>query len=290
MRVGTSGARAEIAMSERARVALLSAAVAVAAIALWFALNNLAAGPPSNAPSFVKRTDADPPYSAAELLAFDGANDSPILVAILGRVFDVTAGRRFYGHGNSYAHFAGRDATAAFATGAHEGDGLTDDLAGLDDEQLGSVKGWFEFYRDHEEYTPAGRVVGRYFDAAGGVRDEFPWERLRLAEEAEARRKREFPGCNSKWTQAEGSEVWCTPKSGGVQRDWAGVPRLRSEAAGAGGAGRRRRAGGRRQAARALRVRAAAGRRSGAESVRRLRSGRLALPRAARGGEVGQRR
>ena len=132
---------------------LLSAAVAVAAIALWFALNNLAADAPSDAPSFVKRTDADPPYSAADLLAFDGASDSPILVAILGRVFDVTAGRRFYGHGNSYAHFAGRDATAAFATGAHEGDGLTDDLAGLDDEQLGSVKGWFEFYRDHEEYT-----------------------------------------------------------------------------------------------------------------------------------------
>ena len=224
-------------MTSAPRVLLLSAAVAVVAIALWFALNNLAADAPSDAPSFVSRSDADPPYSAAELLAFDGANDSPILVAILGRVFDVTAGRRFYGHGNSYAHFAGRDATAAFATGAHEGDGLTDDLAGLDDEQLGSVKGWFEFYRDHEEYTPAGRVVGRYFDAAGGVRDEFPWERLRLAEEAEARRKREFPGCNSKWTQAEGSEVWCTPKSGGVQRDWAGVPRLRSEAAGAGGAG-----------------------------------------------------
>ena len=84
-RLGAS-VNGEIAMS--ARVLLLSAAVAVAAVALWFALNNLAADPPSDAPSLLKRSDADPPYSAAELLAFDGANDSPIFVAILGRVFD----------------------------------------------------------------------------------------------------------------------------------------------------------------------------------------------------------
>ena len=35
-----------------------------------------------------------------------------------------------------------------------------------------------------------------------------------------------LPDCNSRWTQATGSEVWCTLKSGGVERAWVGVPRL----------------------------------------------------------------
>ena len=35
-----------------------------------------------------------------------------------------------------------------------------------------------------------------------------------------------LPDCNSKWTQARGAEVWCTALSGGVKRDWVGLPRL----------------------------------------------------------------
>lgn len=34
-----------------------------------------------------------------------------------------------------------------------------------------------------------------------------------------------FPACNSEWKQNTGGRVWCTQKSGGVDRDWAGVPR-----------------------------------------------------------------
>ena len=34
-----------------------------------------------------------------------------------------------------------------------------------------------------------------------------------------------FPGCNSEWSKAKGHRVWCTKKSGGIERDWVGVPR-----------------------------------------------------------------
>lgn len=34
-----------------------------------------------------------------------------------------------------------------------------------------------------------------------------------------------FPPCNSEWSKDKGGRVWCTTKSGGINRDWAGVPR-----------------------------------------------------------------
>ena len=37
--------------------------------------------------------------------------------------------------------------------------------------------------------------------------------------------KQMFPPCNVEWSQAEGSRLWCTKKSGGITRDWVGVPR-----------------------------------------------------------------
>jgi len=34
-----------------------------------------------------------------------------------------------------------------------------------------------------------------------------------------------YPPCNVEWKKEKGSRVWCTTKSGGVDRSWAGVPR-----------------------------------------------------------------
>jgi hypothetical protein len=57
------------------------------------------------------------------------AGDSPLLLAILGDVFDVSAGAQHYGPGASYECFVGRDASKAFVSGQFEGEGLTDDLS-----------------------------------------------------------------------------------------------------------------------------------------------------------------
>ena len=37
--------------------------------------------------------------------------------------------------------------------------------------------------------------------------------------------KQAYPPCNSEWSQKKGSRLWCTKKSGGVNREWVGVPR-----------------------------------------------------------------
>jgi len=53
---------------------------------------------------------AAPPrqFTAEELAAYDGSDpDKPVFMSVRGTVFDVTAGRSFYGPGGPYAAFAG---------------------------------------------------------------------------------------------------------------------------------------------------------------------------------------
>ena len=39
------------------------------------------------------------------------------LLAVLGQVYDVTEGKQYYGKGEGYQGFAGRDASKAFVSG-----------------------------------------------------------------------------------------------------------------------------------------------------------------------------
>jgi len=74
------------------------------------------------------------PFSLTDdqLLAYDGTDPSkPIYLALNGSIYDVTAGRHFYGPGGSYHFFAGRDATRSFLTGCFDTD-LTPDVRGLE--------------------------------------------------------------------------------------------------------------------------------------------------------------
>lgn len=74
-------------------------------------------------------------------------------------------------------------------------------------------------------------MVGRYYDALGAptpALDEVQAQ-LREARRLEAQQQeldQQFPSCNSRWAQGEGGKVWCGRKSGGVARDWVGVPHL----------------------------------------------------------------
>ncbi|NWI51080.1 NEUFC protein, partial [Calyptomena viridis] len=151
-----------------------------------------------------------------------------LYLALLGQVFDVQRGRRHYGPGGAYSGLAGRDATRAFATGDFTPAGLVDDVSALSPQELLSIQGWLSFYRDN--YDPVGKLVGRFYDENGS-----PTEALREAEAAieealkfqaeSEERKQQFPPCNSEWSSAKGTRVWCSRQSGGVSRDWAGVPR-----------------------------------------------------------------
>ncbi len=51
-------------------------------------------------------------YTLDELSQYNGTNsDLPILMAVDGKVYDVTDGSRFYSAGNHYSYLAGTDAT-----------------------------------------------------------------------------------------------------------------------------------------------------------------------------------
>ncbi|KAJ3392738.1 hypothetical protein HDU84_003475 [Entophlyctis sp. JEL0112] len=98
-------------------------------------------------------------FTTAELKEFDGSDPSkPIYVAISGKVYDVSAGEKYYGKGGGYSFFAGVDATRAYITGCFQTH-LTHDLRGLTEEQLKTdLSHWTDFYEKHEKYFYVGEV------------------------------------------------------------------------------------------------------------------------------------
>lgn len=152
-------------------------------------------------------------WTSAELAKFNGTdNKPPLLLGIMGSVFDVSKGWKHYGPGGSYHHFVGRDASRAFVSGNFTGDGLTDSLEGLTPSQIKAIDDWRLFFVSR--YVYLGKLVGTYYNKEG-----LPTKMLHLAEkkvkQAAKIEKQQlvdeerFPNCNSRWTQDKGGEVWC---------------------------------------------------------------------------------
>ncbi|XP_064127673.1 neuferricin isoform X5 [Loxodonta africana] len=121
-------------------------------------------------------------FIAEELARYRGGPGDPgLYLALLGRVYDVSSGRRHYEPGAHYSGFA-------------------------------------------------GKVIGRFYGEDG-----LPTPALTLVEamiikgleasKQEIKEKQKFPPCNAEWSSTRGSRFWCSQKSGGVSRDWIGVPR-----------------------------------------------------------------
>ena len=82
-------------------------------------------------PSLIQRGPLD--LTDAQLALYNGTDPSlPILLAVNGTIYDVSASPHLYGPGGSYSFFTGRDATRAFVTGCFQED-LTGDLRGVED-------------------------------------------------------------------------------------------------------------------------------------------------------------
>jgi len=96
--------------------------------------------PPPPPPPKMKKRD----FTIAELLKYDGTDSSGrVLIAVNGKVFDCTRGKRFYGPGGAYASFAGHDASRALAM--FQTDLVKDehdDLSDLTGVQMESVREW----------------------------------------------------------------------------------------------------------------------------------------------------
>lgn len=126
----------------------------------------------------------------------------------------------------------------AFITGTFEksddSDYEDDDvLKHLKPQEIYSIQQWKQFY--DKEYTFVGLLTGRFYDTNGATTDYMmEVERqvdLAIAEkERQKDLKNQYPPCNIDWKQETGTRVWCTEQSGGIDRDWAGVPRKFFEA------------------------------------------------------------
>uniref|UniRef100_A0A8C5GIL0 Neuferricin n=1 Tax=Gouania willdenowi TaxID=441366 RepID=A0A8C5GIL0_GOUWI len=167
--------------------------------------------------------------SRRELSVHNGEQGSEgLFLALLGQVFDVQKGSKHYGPGGAYHALAGRDASLAFITGDFTERGLTDDVSSLSALQVVVLYDWLEFYQ--REYQSVGVVVGRFYSETGRPTEQLLRVEASLAQgkqiKAETEReKMKYPSCNSEWSGARGGRVWCSTKSGGVERDWTGVPR-----------------------------------------------------------------
>ena len=135
-----------------------------------------------------------------EELAKHDSNGSPILLAIMGRVYDVTKGESYHA-GKSYPFFAGLDGTKAFATGEFDEKGLVDDITDLDHDSVRSIADWVNMY--DEEYTFVGRLIGTYFNEKGEATPALltAEKMLRNANRQKSLQQKEkfkFPPCNGR--------------------------------------------------------------------------------------------
>lgn len=97
-------------------------------------------------------------FTIQELREFDGTKgDGRILVAINGKVFDVTKGKHFYGPGGVYSTFGGHDASRGLATFSVSGKDEYDDLSDLNSLELESMLEWETQFM--EKYDYVGRLL-----------------------------------------------------------------------------------------------------------------------------------
>ena len=146
-----------------------------------------------------------------------GPHSKRIHLSILGRVYDVTKGRKHYGSKGSYWFFAGRDATRSFVSGDFSDSGLTDDLEGLALREYLGIVDWVETYE--RDYTYVGRLIGTFYDKNGDATDALLDAEMKigLGRELQAQEKERdilFPPCNSHWSGGKGEvpTVWCSDK------------------------------------------------------------------------------
>ncbi|KAI0028410.1 cytochrome b5-like heme/steroid binding domain-containing protein [Vararia minispora EC-137] len=102
-------------------------------------------------------------FTPKTLEPYNGKDGGRILLAIDGTVFDVTAGRNFYGPEGMYGNFAGRDASRGMAKQSFDREMLTDvdkpldKLQDLSPEEIENMRGWFEHFSS--KYIVCGRLV-----------------------------------------------------------------------------------------------------------------------------------
>ncbi|KAL5017353.1 hypothetical protein ScPMuIL_006942 [Solemya velum] len=166
--------------------------------------------------------------SKDELSRYTGEDDRKVYLALLGQVFDVTKGKQHYGPGGGYHFFAGKDGSRGFVSGEFTDAGLIEDCSGLSHQDMLGLEEWLEFY--HKTYKYIGKLNGHYYDKDGNALPPVTEFEQKLGEAKKDKSSQEedmrmFPPCNSEFKRGIGRRLWCSNWSGGIQRDWTGLPR-----------------------------------------------------------------
>lgn len=152
--------------------------------------------------------------SREELSLADSANSSSIhYLSIVGHVFNVSAGRSYYGKGGSYSFFAGRDATRAFASGDFTEKGLLESAEGLEPAACLAIEKWRKFFMSHAKYEFLGYLEDSLYMNAATQTPKFAMLQLQECAgtgeiESIAARSKAF--CNTEWDlRTNIRRVWC---------------------------------------------------------------------------------
>jgi len=165
-----------------------------------------------------------------ELKHYTGGEGSKgLYLAILGRVYDVSKGSKHYAPDGGYAFFAGRDGSRAFVTGEFNDAGLTDIIDDFSPGQMLGLRDWLTMY--DKDYAFVCLLEGNFYSSHGLPTQAYAaYEagvlQAQVEKSHDSADSKLYPGCNSEWSQSDGGRVWCSNKSGGVDREWTGVPRL----------------------------------------------------------------
>lgn len=133
--------------------------VAFVALIVYFGFIRDSGSPAIEEPDAIEVQD----FTPLTLQKYNGKDDPHVLVAINGRVFDVTSGKAHYGPMGSYAAFAGRDASRGLAKHSFELDMLTpldqpiDTLSDISESEREALEQWEEFFSG--KYPYCGRLV-----------------------------------------------------------------------------------------------------------------------------------
>jgi predicted heme/steroid binding protein len=112
----------------------------------------------------------------------DGDSEPELWLSILGEVYDVSSGAKFYGEGGPYGIFSGRDGSVPFITGTFTPEEALKGLDVLDSNQLNSLDNWRKSYEDNEKYPFVGLLQGRLYDKDGNPTEELIAARVQMAE------------------------------------------------------------------------------------------------------------
>ncbi|CAL4129017.1 unnamed protein product, partial [Meganyctiphanes norvegica] len=161
-----------------------------------------------------------------EELSINFQNEKNLLV--VGSLFYNKKDKLLFARTSKGTFILGRDGSRAFVSGDFTETGLIDNISGLTSQDYIGLDEWVKFY--YSDYKYVGKLVGSYYNEKGEETEYYDEVQKWIAEayaqkEEENDEKKIFPPCNSEWSAANGARVWCTIRSGGIEREWKGVPR-----------------------------------------------------------------